>query len=109
MNSKQIKAEFKKLGIPVAVRTIPSVKADKWVEARIRPQVLPGRELFFSSHFEQALRRKALAVVYGADFAIKSPAAAAGNIGAHSITLFESQWSQLFDPNIVFPFDKPAN
>ncbi|NOS67789.1 MAG: hypothetical protein HOO67_05510 [Candidatus Peribacteraceae bacterium] len=98
MNSKQIKSELKsRFDLTVAVRTIPSVRPDRWIEARIRPDEasLLKHALTFPAMFPELLRRAALAVVYGVDFA--KGQAAGGNIGQYSITLFESQWTRVFE------------
>lgn len=94
MKSNDIKAEFKKLGIPVVVRTIPSTRPNKWIDASIRPKILPTGCVFNHS-FSEELRRKALAIVYGAEFASKQ--STGGNIGMYSITLHASEWAQLFN------------
>lgn len=82
----------------VAVRTIPSVKPDKWVEVRVRPDAasLQRHALVYTSPgFSDLQRRIALAIVYGAEFARKQ--SAGGNIGAYSFSLFESQWDRFVE------------
>lgn len=98
MNSNQVKAEIKRrFNVVAAVRTIPSVKPDRWVEARIRPNAgsLHTNALTFPASFSELFRRAGLGVVYGAGFAQKQQAG--GNIGFHSISLFESQWTRVFE------------
>jgi hypothetical protein len=81
----------------VAVRTIPSVKADKWVDVRIRIKAgAPGLGDFeYPARYSELHRRIALAIVYGEEFARKQ--SAGGNIGAFSISLFESQWDRFVE------------
>lgn len=76
----------------IAVRTLPSVDLDKWVEVRVRPQPLTytAADLVYQSSFTDLHRRIALAIVYGPEFARKQ--STGGNIGLHSISLFASQW-----------------
>lgn len=74
----------------IAVRTIPSVKADKWVDVRIRPLAVHPELVYNHPGFTELHRRIALAIVYGPEFALKQ--SAGGNIGVYSISLFASQW-----------------
>ncbi len=94
MKSIEIKNTLRRLtGLAVAVRTIPSANPNRWVEARVRPTITGGA-LVYPASFDGLTMRAAIAVVYGAEYARLRPAG--GNIGAHSICLFESQWAELF-------------
>lgn len=107
MNSKDIKAALRaKLGFAVNVHTIPG-KGRKWIDARVRPSGRDGDgDSTYPSAFPEDFRRKALAVVYGAEFALKQ--SVGGNIHTHSISLYADQWETVFDPEAVFPLDFPV-
>lgn len=101
MNSKDIKANFKKLGLSVAVDTSPSKKENRWMGARIRP--LPCAKwsdpLVYPASFTETMRRRALALVYGVQFADKQ--STGGNIEMHRFALCTSQWVEFFNPAIL--------
>lgn len=96
MKSNELKQRFaSELNVKpsaLAVRTIPSTRADKWVEIRIRPDAasLHKHGLSYTAQFSELHRRIALAIVHGVDFARGQ--AVGGNVQLHSISLFESQW-----------------
>lgn len=101
ITSKDIKANFKKLGLAVAVDTSPSKQENRWMGARIRP--INGGQwnapLQFPASFTETMRRRALAIVYGEKFA--SEQSYGGNIGAHMFALCTTQWEQFFNAAVL--------
>lgn len=92
-NASAIKSYFRKLNIPVRVRT--GVSKHPFICAWIQSENNP-RELIYKYDFPMDLRVKALKIVYGADckFAERGDA---GNVNAHSISMHEKEWIELLN------------
>ena len=84
---KWIKEQF---GIDVRVRTIPSVKQNKWQEAWIKPTSYHP-QLTYSTLFPVDFCRFCIKMVYPASPDLHQQTAA-GNIAGHCIALYGDGW-----------------
>jgi hypothetical protein len=102
--SAEIKQYFKKLGIPVRVRTVavknPFVQV--WIESTgdIKTPEYPYGKMVYDHEFPIGLRQNLLKIIYGNDFPEKQKAlgcsdSSAGNVQSNRLSFSESEWREL--------------
>lgn len=95
MKSSDIKQYFKKIGIPVRVRTVDCKRsfAQVWIETA---EDISGNQMgnVYKYEFPLDMRQKLLRIIYGEDcpFAERG---SAGNVRAHDFSVSAEEWEKL--------------
>ena len=94
LKSSEIKQYFKKLGIPVRVRTVACKHpfAQIWIESEKTAGF--GGPIIYKYEFPLELRVKLLKIIYGENFEW-CERGNAGNVRPNSISVNENEWRKL--------------